>query len=71
MLGETRTVCKHCSEENCYEHCQKTESGEHEPDPYSITRADVDEGEGCVVDICCKHCGMSGSYKIEDKDINW
>lgn len=53
------------------EFCPKSEDGKHVPDPHTICRADVDEGEGCVVDVSCKLCGQSGAFKIEDEDIDW
>jgi len=68
VKAETRFVCKHCSKENCLEHCQETEDGKHEADPQSAT---VPAGSEFLVDYTCKHCGQSGSLAVDEKDIMW
>jgi len=65
---KTMILCKHCSRENCYEHCQETEDGNHEADPESGT---VPAGCEFLVDYTCKHCGLSGSLAVESSDIMW
>ncbi len=70
MSGETRTTCKYCSEEDCFEHCRSdlSKDGKHEPGPQSAEQADDTD---FVVDYYCKLCGFSGSVAIDPKDINW
>lgn len=52
--------------------CPKSKNGRHEPDHYSVQRADHDPGEGHVlVDVNCKHCGRSGACLIAPEDVNW
>lgn len=59
--------CKHCdSEVECFAHCQVALDGKHEPAYASVSYA-----EGDVCDINCKHCGLSGSFQINPRDINW
>lgn len=50
--------------------CPKSESGEHEPDPNTLTVADYDPGL-MVVDVNCQLCGRSGSVQIQREDILW
>ena len=72
MKEEIRKICKFCSRENCYRHCQKSKDGKHEPDPASIAPAECNAETGqMLVDIWCKHCGISGSVGIEPGDIAW
>ena len=64
-----KNECKHCqSVLPCYEHCQKTESGEHAADPYSAAQADESK---FLVDYWCKHCHQSGAVAVDPKDIQW
>jgi hypothetical protein len=53
------------------EECPESSDGKHELDPHTVQTADVDAGEGCVVDVSCKHCGRSGAFKIEPGDVDW
>ena len=46
----------------CVKPCQ------HEPDPTSIRPADAMEW---VVDIWCRKCGVSGSMRIDPKDVDF
>ena len=41
----------------------------HEPDWTTVQRADG--AAPGIVDVWCKHCGVSGSTIIESTDINW
>ncbi len=61
---------EHKLREKCYEHCQESEDGEHEPDPstFHLER----DGYGTYVDINCKHCGLSGCVgKYDASDVSW
>ena len=42
----------------------------HEPDWETIQRADCKPPDG-IVDVWCKHCGVSGSTAILPAEINW
>jgi hypothetical protein len=69
MRPDPRFICKHCSAEDCYEHCQKTEDGKHKIDPYSATTS-VEDG-GVLVNVNCGHCGASGSAILRSSDVLW
>jgi len=65
-------VCKHCAKNGCYEHCQKTDHGNHIPDPCSISHdPDTGGGRSLIFDISCVECGLSGSFNVSPEDINW
>jgi len=40
----------------------------HEYDELSAKHADGATG---IIDITCRHCGVSGSFAIPEDDINW
>ena len=72
MRAESRYICKHCGEEDCLVHCQKTDHGNHIPDPNSISYdPGSDGGRSFIFDINCVECGISGSFAVELDDINW
>jgi hypothetical protein len=52
------------------EYCPDSSTCKHEGEFGSITPADIDP-EHWIVDINCKHCGRSGSVKIDPAEINW
>jgi|SRR5665213_953440 len=54
-------------EEDCFVE-PKCQEGKHEPDFTSISH---DVNMSNVIDINCKHCGLSGSVSINSKDILW
>lgn len=45
-----------------------TNGGEHMPDYDSVSH---ERGMGDVIDICCAHCGLSGSFRVPNADIMW
>jgi hypothetical protein len=52
--------------------CPKSPDFEHEPDAGSIKAADgagKERGTDWIIDANCKHCGRSGSVRIDPKDI--
>jgi len=64
-------LCRVCFEptEQCFSHCHDRDSkdSKHVPDLRFIRTADG-AGEG-VIDVSCKVCGVSGSMRIDPKDI--
>jgi hypothetical protein len=47
---------------------------QHEADPLSLSfpeEARGDEFLHFVVDVTCKKCGLSGSVRIDPKEIQW
>ena len=63
--------CPHCNKEKCYEHCRETEDGKHEPDPGSATVPQQSGETDFLVDYNCKHCGISGSVRVDPATIQW
>jgi hypothetical protein len=56
------------------EACPKSADGKHFPVARTLAAADnydVTAEGGVVFDITCKHCGRSGSGRIDLKDIMW
>jgi len=54
--------------------CPKSSDFKHHPDPTSITPADgagKNRGTDWIVDVNCRHCGRSGSVRIDPKDIEF
>lgn len=66
----TKTACKICGVEECYEHCQVAANGCHQADPGSAQAADSLDW---IIDFTCRHCGQSGSIslRIDAADIQW
>ena len=63
-------VCKICGDIDCSEHCQKTEHGQHIPDPKSANPPSGVE-KSLIVDYQCTACGMLGSVGVDPDDISW
>jgi len=61
-----KTGCKFCGKGSCYAHCSCSKEGEHEPAMSTLRPADGAEG---IVDVNCRLCGLSGSCRINPKDI--
>jgi hypothetical protein len=61
-------LCRVCFEpkDSCYAHCHNAKDGKHVPDLSTIQQANGAEG---VIDVNCKVCGVSGSMRIDPKDI--
>ena len=54
--------------------CPMSPDFEHHPNPGSLKPADGagrERGTDWIVDIACKHCGRSGSVRIDPKDIEF
>ena len=54
--------------------CPQSKDFRHHPDPASITPADgagKESGTDWIVDVTCKHCGRSGSVRIEPEEIEF
>jgi hypothetical protein len=54
--------------------CSKSPIGKHEPDWATLIipdEASTDEFLLGVVDVNCKHCGMSGSARVDPDTISW
>ena len=54
--------------------CPQSSDFKHDPDPSSIKAADgagKERGTDWIVDVNCKHCGRSGSVRIDPKDIEF
>lgn len=81
-------LCEHCHNEDsvdvqkvdCFRHCHAVPSGEHEPDPVTISiDPDVLKDllsstlDYLIFDINCLNCGVSGSFSVEinPNDIQW
>jgi hypothetical protein len=64
-------LCKVCFEpsDTCYLHCHNAKNGKHLPDMLSLRVADGYDGS--VLDVPCKHCGVSGSVVINPDDIRF
>ncbi len=64
--------CNHCEHEGtCYAHCQEKADGKHEPDPRTASTFYENglDSEYVYVDFNCKHCGTSGSTKVNLNDV--
>ena len=74
MTNQSTDECKVCGGSlACWEHCQESPTGGHEPSPVS---ADLHrEGNTLYIDISCRHCGQSGCVvRINDvtlEEIDW
>jgi hypothetical protein len=44
---------------------------EHIPDWATITRASGFHDVEPIVDVTCKKCGCSGSFRVDAGDVNW
>lgn len=73
MTTKTPKTKGHCNVRTCravlpcWEHCQDSFDGLHEPDMASAFVGDgADVG---VVDFNCRHCGQSGSLKVRPEDV--
>jgi len=56
------------------EFCPKSTDFKHHPDPSSIKAADgagKNRGTDWIVDLSCKHCGRSGSVRIDSDQIEF
>lgn len=54
--------------------CPESPDFRHRPDPASITPADGagrNRGTDWIVDVTCKHCGRSGSVRIDPDEIEF
>jgi len=54
--------------------CPRSPDFRHEPDPASVKAADGAGKGRCtdwIVDVNCKHCGRSGSVRIDPKEIEF
>lgn len=55
--------------------CEKSPTGKHEPDWLSVAiPQEATSGDPFlqgVIDVNCKHCGLSGSGRVEPDDLNW
>lgn len=54
--------------------CPNSEDYRHHPDPASIKPADgagKERGTDWIVEGSCKHCGRSGSLRIDPEDIEF
>jgi hypothetical protein len=54
--------------------CPTSPDFDHHPDPASVKAADgagKERGTDWILDINCKHCGRSGSVRIDPKDIEF
>jgi hypothetical protein len=54
--------------------CPKASDFKHHPDPRSISPADgAGRGRGTdwIVEVACKHCGRSGSIRIDPNEIEF
>jgi hypothetical protein len=54
--------------------CPKSPDFKHHPDPASIKPADGagrNRGTDWIVDVNCKHCGRSGSVRIDPAEIEF
>jgi hypothetical protein len=54
--------------------CPKSPDFQHHPAPSSIKPADgagKERGTDWIVDVNCKHCGRSGSVRIDPMDIEF
>jgi len=56
------------------EFCPESKDFKHHPDPASISSADgagKHRGTDWIIDVSCKHCGRSGSARIDPEDIEF
>jgi hypothetical protein len=64
-------LCKICFEpqEQCFGHChdRQAKGGKHVPDLRFIKSGDTDG----IIDVPCRLCGVTGSMRIEPKDISF
>ena len=54
--------------------CPKSPDFRHHPDPASVKPADGagrNRGTDWIVDVACKHCGRSGSVRIDPEDVEF
>ena len=54
--------------------CPKSHDFRHDPDPAGIKPADgagKNRGTDWIVDVACKHCGRSGSVRIDPEEIEF
>ena len=51
------------------DHCPASPCGSHSPEWSSVSLA-AGAGDG-ILDVACQHCGRSGSFAINNEDINW
>ena len=54
--------------------CPQSKDYRHHPDPTSIKPADgagKESGTDWIVDVNCKHCGRSGSVRIDPEEIEF
>ncbi|MGO8750589.1 MAG: hypothetical protein ACLQNE_31965 [Thermoguttaceae bacterium] len=54
--------------------CPKSPDFQHHPNPASISAADSagkERGTDWIVDVNCKHCGRSGSVRIDPDEIEF
>jgi hypothetical protein len=76
-LDDDRPVpctCGSLGEFGTEEDCPVSLTAKHEPDPSSINSADdagTGRGTDWLVDVSCKHCGRSGTARINPDQVDW
>ena len=54
--------------------CRRSPTYKHEPNWQTMSipeEAADDEFLHGVVDVNCKHCGLSGAVRVNEQEINW
>ena len=54
--------------------CPRSDDYKHHPDPASVAPADgagKERGTDWIIDVNCRHCGRSGSVRIDPDEIEF